>query len=432
MRLSHLAWNFGGLALPLGVAFITVPHLIDKLGHERFGLLALAWGLIGYAGALDLGIGRALTQMVARLRGEESYLPIPDVLVTAGRITLLAGFVGGILIALAALMGGSNLVNAESALYPEIQDSMLLLAVALPAQAMSATYRGMNEAFMNFKGVSLLRAGLGIINFAGPYLVSFFTTQLPWLVATLVVSRLLALYIYRQLANACLQDAAKFERRGAYSVSIAKSLFSFGGWVTVSSVVGPIMVQADRFVIASTLSLAAVTDYVLPFEVVIQSLILVGAISSVMFPGLSKLIQEQPNAWQDYFKKWLFRVAGMMAFVCFALAFLLPVLLPLWIKRNLNPQSIVIGQILCLGVFANAIGSMFYALLHAQGRADMTAKIHLLEFPLFIALLILLLNQFGVVGAAWAWLGRMVFDVIALGWCSRLHARGLRKQTSNL
>jgi O-antigen/teichoic acid export membrane protein len=45
MRLSHIAWNLGGLILPLGVAALTVPPLIDRLGHERFGLLALAWGL---------------------------------------------------------------------------------------------------------------------------------------------------------------------------------------------------------------------------------------------------------------------------------------------------------------------------------------------------------------------------------------------------
>src|SRR5450830_1373771 len=98
MRLSHVAWNLGGLAFPLGVAVLTVPHLIENLGQERFGLLALAWGLIGYAGTLDLGLGRALTQMVARLKGEGNFSSIPTVLATAGRITLVTGLIGGALI----------------------------------------------------------------------------------------------------------------------------------------------------------------------------------------------------------------------------------------------------------------------------------------------------------------------------------------------
>jgi O-antigen/teichoic acid export membrane protein len=68
MRVSHVGWNLAGLSLPLLVAALTVPHLVEVLGKEKFGLLALAWGLIGYAGVLDLGIGRAVTQLVSRLR----------------------------------------------------------------------------------------------------------------------------------------------------------------------------------------------------------------------------------------------------------------------------------------------------------------------------------------------------------------------------
>lgn len=415
MRLSHVGWNLAGLSLPLLVAAATVPQLISRLGNERFGLLALAWGLIGYAGALDLGIGRALTQLVARLRGEGNLAPIPNVLATASRITLMAGLAGGALIALAALGGAGTWVKAATISPTEIRNAMLLLAIALPAQAMSATYRGLNEAFMNFKGISLLRVALGVVNFGGPYLVALYTTELSWLMATLVASRLLALAVFRWLAHSCIDNRKIVTIEAAYSAGVAKSLFSFGGWIAVSSVVSPILMQADRFLIGSVLSAAAVTVYVLPYEVVVQSLILVGAVSSVIFPSLSKLIHEQPGGWQPYFRRWLYIVAGMMFAVCVALALLLPVVLRLWLKTDLQPESIVVGQILCLGVFANAIGAMFYALLHAKGRSDLTAKLHIIELPLFVAALTFLLHRYGIVGAAWAWVGRMVFDAAALG-----------------
>lgn len=420
MRISHIGWNLAGLSLPLLIAVATVPQLISKLGNERFGLLALAWGLIGYAGALDLGIGRALTQLIARLRGEGNLSPIADVLATANRITLVAGLIGGGLIALAALSGFESLVKAVTIPPIEIRNAMLLLAIALPAQAMSATYRGVNEAFMNFKGVSLLRVALGVVGFGGPYLVSFYTLDLLWLVATLVVSRLLALAVYRWLAYLCLEESKIVTTEAKYSVSVARKLFSFGGWVAVSNVVSPVLVQADRFMIGVILSAAAVTYYVLPYEVVVQSLILVGAVSSVIFPTLSKLIHEQPDHWQQYFKRWLYIVAGMMFVTCSMLALALPTLLKIWLKTDLQPESIVVGQILCIGVFANSVGSMYYALLHAKGRADITAKIHIVELPLFLAALFFLLHQFGIAGAAWAWVGRMVFDAFALAWCSKV------------
>lgn len=411
------------MALPLLIAVFTVPPLIGSLGHERFGLLALAWGLMGYAGALDLGIGRALTQRVSRLRGEGNLSAIPNVLVTAGRITLIAGLAGGALIALAALWGAATWVEAATTPRKEISMAIFLLAIALPAQAMSATYRGMNDAFLNFKGVNLLRIGLGAVNFGGPYLVSLYTTELPWLVATLVASRLIALAVYRWLAYSCLDDWNSVKTGPAYSAAVAKSLFSFGGWITVSSVVSPMLVQADRFLIASVLSATAVTAYVLPYEVVVQSLILVGAVSSVMFPTLSRLMREEPNGWQRYFRRWLLMVAGMMFLACTAIALLLPDVLRLWLKDALQPDSILVGQILCLGVFANSIGSMYYALLHAKGRADLTAKLHMIELPLFVIALFFLLHQYGISGAAWAWVGRMVFDSVALAGMARfMHA----------
>lgn len=420
MRLSHIGWNLAGLSLPLLVAAVTVPHLISTLGHERFGLLALAWGLIGYAGALDLGIGRAVTQMVSRLRGEGDLSSVPTVLATARRITLVAGLIGSVAIAVVALCGGATWVEAATVPRTEVRNAMFLLAIALPAQAMSATYRGLNEAFLNFKGISLIRVALGIVNFGGPFLVMHFTVELPWLVATLVISRLLALFVFQKLAYSCFEDWPPLKRRASYSALVAKALFSFGGWIAVSSVVSPVLVQADRFLIGAVLSAAAVSAYVLPYEVVVQSLILVGAISSVIFPSLTKMMHEESDDWLHYFRKWLLIVGGMMLLVCSALALGLPFVLRQWIGDSLQSKSILIGQILCVGVFSNAIGSMFYALLHARGRADLTAKLHIVELPIFLIALFFLLHRYGIEGAAWAWVGRMVFDAMILIWCSRV------------
>ncbi|WP_231624590.1 flippase [Limnohabitans sp. 63ED37-2] len=405
--------------MPLLVAAVTVPALLDTLDKEKFGLLALAWGLIGYAGALDLGLGRALTQMVASLRGERRLVEIPDTLATASRITFVIGLIAGTLIALFALLGGASMIRTESTPEAEIQFAIFLLAIALPAQAMSATYKGLNEAFMNFKGISYLRAVLGIINFAGPYAVSFFTTQLHWLVSSLVISRIISLVIYKHLAAHCLQREPETQQPASYSPRIAKNLFTFGGWVTVSSVISPIMVQSDRFFIAAMISAAAVTTYVLPYEVVVQSLVLVGAISTVMFPGLSKLMQEKPDQWRAYFRKWLLRVAAIMMFVCVFLALFLPIIFKLWLGENMDYESLIIGRILCIGVFLNSIGSMYYSAVQAKGRADLTAKIHIFELPVYSLALIMLAVHYGLKGVACAWSGRMLVDLILLYYCNR-------------
>jgi len=415
MTYRHVLWNLIGLGLPLIIAALTIPHLLELIGQERFGLLALAWGLIGYASALDLGIGRAVTQRISKLRGNEGFDEIPLVLATAERLTLLSGLVGMVLISLAALFDAYSFFSVASIPDTELKAAMLLLALALPLQAMSATFRGVNEAYLNFKTINLLRVALGVTNFLGPFLIAFYSIQIQYLVASLVVSRVLALWFYRKSAYDCAGlTSSKLEIK--YSRSIAKKLFQFGSWFTISSIVGTLMVQADRFFVGAMISTASVTVYVIPYEVVVQSLILVGAITSVAFPEISRTLNVNPVAAKELFRKWLNRVVIMMAFSMGILAYILPELLSLWVGEAVNAESAAVGQILTVGAFFNAIGSMYFALLHAKGYAKNTAKLHILEALLYFVVLIILIKYYGVVGCAIAWSMRIFLDAIALAY----------------
>src|SRR6478736_3973802 len=87
-------WNLLGNAAPMIVAVVCIPILIRGLGKERFGVLTLAWALIGYASLFDLGLGRALTQLVARKLGAGEERGIPSLAWTSLLLMLLLGFAG--------------------------------------------------------------------------------------------------------------------------------------------------------------------------------------------------------------------------------------------------------------------------------------------------------------------------------------------------
>ena len=61
----------------MAVAVVTIPALIGRLGTDRFGVLTLAWILLGYFSLFDLGLGRALTKMVAEQLGLGQERDIP-------------------------------------------------------------------------------------------------------------------------------------------------------------------------------------------------------------------------------------------------------------------------------------------------------------------------------------------------------------------
>lgn len=420
MRISHVGWNFAGLSLPLLVAAATIPKLLATLGQERFGLLTLAWGLIGYAGALDLGVGRAVTQSVAKLRvGSSSDVEqIPIVLFTAVRITLLAGGVGAIVIALSAFAGIENLLKIEEVSPSEIRLSVIFLALALPMQAISATYRGVNEAYLNFKGVSVLRVALGVANFGVPFLIAKYTVQVEWLILGLVFSRALALYFYRILANSCVGSDVEVAGR-VFSRCVARDLFRFGGWFTLSGLLNPMVATADRFLISMLVSAAAVSMYVIPYEIVVQSLILVGAVTTVAFPYLSQVIVRNPDKVKGIFLKIMgASLAGMLC-VTLVLVFFGGHVLSIWLGRKDVDDLYLVVKILSLGLLPYTVGTLCVSLLHARGRTELTAKLNLIEFPLFICLIYFLVDRYGVVGAACAWVVRVALDagmLFLLAW----------------
>ena len=94
----NVVWNLAGLATPLLVAIFAIPLLIDGMGVERFGLLAIIWMGVGYFSLFDMGFGRALTKLVAGHLGTGKTSDLGSLIWTALFVVLALGVVGAVLI----------------------------------------------------------------------------------------------------------------------------------------------------------------------------------------------------------------------------------------------------------------------------------------------------------------------------------------------
>lgn len=407
----HSALNLFGQGAPLIAAVYAMPVLIHALGIDRFGVLTLAWVVIGYFSLFDFGIGRALTKAVADRLGSRQTGDIPALIWTALAVMLLLAVAGGAVGAWLTSWLVYAVLKIPPALREETLSAFYLLALSLPAVIVTAGLRGVLEAYQRFGLVNVLRIPMGIFTFVGPLLVLPFTHSLVAVVAVLVLGRVvvwLAHFYY------CLRVVPAMRQSMALRREFLAPLFRFGGWLTVTNIVGPLMQYMDRFLIGALLSTAAVAFYTTPYEVVSKLLQIPLALTGVLFPAFaSSFAAQSPRTYELY-------VGGIKAVFLLLFPIILLIvafsgeILALWLDSDFAGNSRGVLQYLAVGLFLNGLAHIPYALIQAVGRPDVTAKLHMLELPLYLPLLWWLSLKMGIEGVAIAWALRAAVDMIFL------------------
>src|SRR4051794_27268252 len=96
----NAAWSLVGQVAPMLVAVVAIPLLIGGLGRDRFGVLTLAWLVIGYFSLFDFGLGRALTKVVAERLGEDREGELPALVWTSLGLMMALGLAGALVVGL--------------------------------------------------------------------------------------------------------------------------------------------------------------------------------------------------------------------------------------------------------------------------------------------------------------------------------------------
>ena len=408
--IRHCTYNLLGLGLPLLIAVFTIPVLIKDLGDARFGLLTLIWAVVSYFGLFDMGLGRALTQQLAVVLANKEHDRIGPLVATATVLMAGLGVLAGILMA-ALAPWGVGLVHGVPD-QQEAVNAVYAMALAMPAIVLTSGFRGILEAKHAFGIVNLIRLPMGLFTFLGPLaVVAYGQPRLDWIAGVLAVGRVIACIVHAWYAWRVLPS-----EHGSLTMhaNLLRPLSVSGGWMTVSNIISPFMGYVDRFIIGGIVSASAVAYYTTPQELVTKLWIIPGALTMVLFPAFAtQMVKRDEQAW-ILFKKsvhWLFAV---LLPVTVAIMLFAQEILSLWINEGFATHSAVLLQIFAVGILINCMAHVPFTLIQSAGRPRLTAIIHTAELPFFLGLLWWLTSDYGVVGAAIAWLTRMVVDTLLM------------------
>lgn len=407
----NTGWNIIGEGAPLLIGVVAIPALLHGLGADRFGILMIVWLLIGYLSLFDLGIGRALTNLVAQKLGAGEEPALPPLIWTANILMLGLGTIGGLILAAISHWLAFSVLKIPDALKHEAIISLYILSGALPAVICSTGLRGVLEAYQRFDSANLVRIPMGILSFAGPLAVLPFSHSLIPIVTVLAVVRYAAALAYLVCCRVLLPV---MKSALEWHPGLVKPLLSFGGWMTVSNLASPIMAGMDRFFLGAIVSMQAVTFYATPYEVVTKLLIVPVSMAGVLFPAFSATMALNPERGRRIYTKACALIALVMGLLCLGVIFLAKAALNLWLGNAFAQNTFVVLQILAFGVFSNSMAQPAFALVQGAGRADWTGKLHLIELPFYLLVFWLLTQKLGITGTALAYSLRNTVDTILL------------------
>lgn len=409
----NVVLNLLGWALPAAAAFVSIPMLARGLGPAPFGLVAIAWSSVSLFSLFDFGLGRALTRIVAERLAASEDDAIGDLVWSAS--WLLLGLTSALAIAgfLSAPAIVDGLLHVPTAARGEAIAVLRLIALAIPPLAHGVALRGVLEAGQQFRTVNQLRVPLGIATYAGPLIAIPFGAS-----ATVAVAMIVAARVLYWIAHFFVLDrvAPDIRRPRGISRAAVHEVARVGGWITVSNVLGPAIVQADRVVVAASFPIAASGWYGTAAEVATKQWLFTAALQPVLFSALSAAIKPAPERAVELLERAARITLLALLPVAVALVAFAEPGLKLWLQSAYSPAAGPVLRWMALAVYINAVAQVPYSALQGGVDARSVAMLHVLELPLYLVALVASAHWMGLRGVAFVWFVRMAVDGAAMWW----------------
>jgi len=389
-------YNLLGYSTPLLIALILIPPLIKALGEERFGILSLAWIIVGYFSFFDFGIGKGLTKITAEKIGSNQNDQIPKIFWTSLLLMLIISVL--ISVCLIFLVPSiTNLFNISDNIKTEAIDTFYVLVVAIPIVSTTAGLRGVLEAYLQFGIINILRILLGVFTFLGPFATLLITNSLFWMVIILIILRIIIWFWYLML---CLKINPQIKRQINVNLNSIRPVIKFSAWISLVNIIGPIILYSDRFLIGVLISATAITYYAVAYETVSKLLLISGALVSVLFPIFSSSYTSNPEESKKIFLrgvKFIFLIIYPIVFLVVTFAF---EGMGIWLGEKFAENSTLILQLLAVGILFNSISAIPNNFFQGTGKPKIPALINLIELPFYLLAMWFSIKHWGIQGAA--------------------------------
>tara|TARA_E500000331_G_C17234341_1_gene704085 strand:- start:182 stop:1597 length:1416 start_codon:yes stop_codon:yes gene_type:complete len=404
-------FNFLGVIIPILIGLFTIPFLINNIGVDIFGKITIIWAIIGYSGLFDLGIGKGITQIISLDINKKKYNYLGDIIGTS--ISII--FVFSIFLSIIFYVSASSIVNIIENLNIDVY-LIQLLAIAIFPTLIISVFRSIHEAKSLFLIINLIRVPNNIWLFIAPIILIFLDDfTLNNLVIYIILGKLFFMVLY------CISLFINFKEY-LFKFNLSKSsmykIFNVSGWISISNIINPLLAYLDRFIIGATLSAAAVSYFVTPFELSSKIWIIPAAITSTLFPFITSNLKGDLNLVYKKFTIYEFASSLIVLLCCIICIMFNHDIISLWISKEFADQSAKFLTIFSIGMFFSSLGHFPLTVLHANGNFKIPAILNIIMIIFYPIIFYSFVKKYGLDGAIYIWLFRVLIDYIVIYYFS--------------
>ena len=406
------------------VGVLTIPYLVRGLGTNGYGILSIAYMVLGYFSMFDLGLSRATVKFVAENAKPETAHKIPELVWTSLALLVALGCIGGMIAAGFVSIAVTHFFKMPASSVGEAKSALYLLCASMPIMLGNDALRGVLEALQRFDLVNYVKVPGSVCFYLLAALATAFGMRVDGIVLLLVLVRLATTCAYMVL---CLKVIPYLRSDIRVSRRAIRPLTVFGGWIMLSNITGPIFGSLERILIGSVLSVSMLTYYSVPWDLVSKVTILPQSIVPSLFPFFSYHGKENGTEVSAVTSHTIKYLLLLMSPVISVFVFFSHDILRLWLGAQFATQSAIVMQLVAILFFINSFAMIPYTSVQALGRPDLKAILDLIALPTYAVAAWWFMHHMGVNGAAFAKLLVTVADCSFLFFFAwRLKAFSLR------
>jgi O-antigen/teichoic acid export membrane protein len=283
--LRNAAFNVAGALLPALALFITIPLIVQRLGAEAYGALALVTSIVGYFGIIDVNATAGTVKYVAEHDARRDDDRVSQVVAVGAAVHLLLGLLG----AAALFLGAHGLVHDVFRVDPhwraEAELTLRWSALGFFVAQMLAWLKSLPQALQRYDIVGRLDALFGsLVPVTTLAVVAAGGALVEIVVGRLLLSLLHLLLLQRAVRT--LLPRLRLQRPGA---DVLRALASFSAFSWMQRLAALTTQNADKLLIGAQHSMATLAAYVIPLTLVGRVFGLLFASLQAVFPLASAL-----------------------------------------------------------------------------------------------------------------------------------------------